>query len=119
MPEGLPPAAVVPPPGQDAADAAAAARRALRVQMLATEHWSLLATRSLSWNEAFSRASMFLSLLSGAVVALALVAQAVQRHRGTVDVGRSPLGGARFDIVIDGPGENPPSPTGVTTVGTA
>ena len=44
--------------------------------MLATEHWSLLATRSLSWNEAFSRAGMFLSLLSGATVALALVAQA-------------------------------------------
>jgi len=44
--------------------------------MLATEHWSLLATRSLSWNEAFARAGMFLSLLSGAVVALALVAQA-------------------------------------------
>lgn len=43
--------------------------------MLATEHWSLLATRSLSWNEAFARASMFLSLLTGSVVALALVAQ--------------------------------------------
>lgn len=49
---------------------------ALRLQILTTEHWSLLSTRSLSWNEAFSRASMFLSVLSGAVVALALVAQA-------------------------------------------
>jgi hypothetical protein len=62
------------PPQATTGDANAA--RALRVQMLATEHWSLLATRSLSWNEAFARASMFLSLLSGAVVALALVAQA-------------------------------------------
>lgn len=53
-----------------------AATRALRVQILATEHWSLLATRSLSWNEAFARAGMFLTLLSGAIVALALVAQA-------------------------------------------
>jgi len=53
-----------------------AAARALRVQMLATEHWSLLATRSLSWNESFARAGMFLTLLSGAIVALALVAQA-------------------------------------------
>jgi len=44
--------------------------------MLTTEHWSLLATRSMSWNEAFSRAAMFLSVLSGATVALALVAQA-------------------------------------------
>lgn len=49
---------------------------AMRLQILTTEHWSLLATRALSWNEAFSRASMFLAALSGAVVALALVAQA-------------------------------------------
>lgn len=49
---------------------------ALLLQMLTTEHWSLLSTRSLSWNEAFSRATMFLSVLSGAVVALALVAGA-------------------------------------------
>ncbi|TMD27422.1 MAG: hypothetical protein E6I94_09555 [Chloroflexi bacterium] len=49
---------------------------ATRLQVLATEHWSLLATRTLSWNESFSRAGMFLSVLSGAVIALALVAQA-------------------------------------------
>jgi hypothetical protein len=48
---------------------------AMRLQILTTEHWSLLSTRALSWNEAFSRATMFLSLLSGAIVALALVAQ--------------------------------------------
>jgi hypothetical protein len=53
-----------------------AAAKALRIQILATEHWSLLATRSLSWNESFARAGMFLTLLSGATVALALVAQA-------------------------------------------
>lgn len=47
---------------------------AVRLQVLATEHWSLLSTRALSWNEAFSRATMFLSAVSGAVVALALVA---------------------------------------------
>src|SRR5438105_3896245 len=52
------------------------ARRSHRIQILATEHWSLLATRSLSWSESFSRASMFLTLLSGAIVALAFVAQA-------------------------------------------
>jgi hypothetical protein len=60
----------------DPVAAEVAALRALRVQMLATEHWSLLATRSLSWNESFARAGMFLTLLSGAVVSLALVAQA-------------------------------------------
>ena len=49
---------------------------AMRLQILSTEHWSLLATRSLAWNEVFSRAGMFLSALSGSIVALALVAQA-------------------------------------------
>ena len=49
---------------------------AVRVQILATEHWSLLATRGMTWNEIFSRATMFLTVLSAAVVALALVAQA-------------------------------------------
>jgi hypothetical protein len=83
MPEGLPPSVVLPAGVSDGA-ADAAARRALRVQMLATEHWSLLATRSLSWNEAFARASMFLSLLSGATVALALVAQATSFGEGFV-----------------------------------
>ena len=48
---------------------------AVRVQILATEHWSLLATRQLAWTEAFTRASIFLTVLSAAVVGLALVAQ--------------------------------------------
>ena len=46
-----------------------------RLQILSTEHWSLLASRSLAWSESFNRAAMFLATLSGAVVALALVAQ--------------------------------------------
>jgi hypothetical protein len=49
---------------------------AARLQILATEHWSLLATRSLTYNEALSRVTIFLAILSGAVIALALVAQA-------------------------------------------
>lgn len=44
--------------------------------LLATEHWSLLGTRSLAWNEAFSRTTVFLNVLSASVVALALVADA-------------------------------------------
>jgi hypothetical protein len=48
----------------------------VKLQILATEHWSLLASRSLAWTEAFSRANMFISALSGAVVALALAVQA-------------------------------------------
>lgn len=57
---------------------------AMRLQILATEHWSLLASRSLAWNESFSRAGMFLSTLSGAIVALALVAQASAFGEGFV-----------------------------------
>lgn len=60
------------------------ALRGQRIQILATEHWNLLATRSLSWSESFSRAGMFLTVLSGAVVALALVAQATQFGQGFV-----------------------------------
>jgi hypothetical protein len=47
---------------------------ALRLQILSTEHWSLLSSRSLAWNESFARAGMYLSTLSGGMVALALVA---------------------------------------------
>ena len=43
---------------------------------LSTEHWGLLGTRSMVWNEAFSRVSTFLNALSASVVALALVADA-------------------------------------------
>lgn len=50
---------------------------ARQAQLLATEHWSLLATRSMSWNEAFSRTGMFLSTLSAATVALALAGPAM------------------------------------------
>jgi hypothetical protein len=48
----------------------------MRLQILSTEHWSLLASRNLAWNESFSRAGIFLTALSGSIVALALVAQA-------------------------------------------
>ena len=46
------------------------------LQILTTEHWSLLAARNLVYTEAMSRTSIFVAALSGAVVALALVAQA-------------------------------------------
>jgi hypothetical protein len=45
----------------------------IRLQILSTEHWSLLASRGLAWNESFTRASMFLSTLSGSIVALSLI----------------------------------------------
>jgi hypothetical protein len=49
---------------------------ALRAQILAAEHWSLLATRSTIWQEIFSRTGTFLTILSATVVALSLVVQA-------------------------------------------
>jgi hypothetical protein len=48
------------------------------LQILSTEHWSLLASRSMTWNESFSRTGLFLSVLSASVVALGLVGGATQ-----------------------------------------
>jgi len=54
------------------------------LQILTTEHWSLLSSRSLGYTEAMSRAALFIAALSGAVVALALVAQATDFGDGFV-----------------------------------
>jgi hypothetical protein len=54
------------------------------LQILTAEHWSLLASRSMGYTEAMSRASIFVAALSGAVVALALVAQATDFGDGFV-----------------------------------
>ena len=62
------------PPG--IGEAGGGSPAALRLQVLATEHWGLLATRSLAWTESFTRAGMFLTTLTGSIVALALIAQA-------------------------------------------
>src|SRR3989440_2621336 len=62
-----------PAPRLGDAEPTAGASPAMRLQILSTEHWSLLASRSLAWNESFSRAGMFLTTLSGAIVALGLV----------------------------------------------
>ncbi|HEX7265360.1 MAG TPA: hypothetical protein VF383_14385 [Candidatus Dormibacteraeota bacterium] len=67
--------AEIPPTRPDAGAAG-------KLQILATEHWSLLATRALTYNELLSRVTIFLSILSGALIALALVAQA--DHFGSV-----------------------------------
>ena len=77
---GAEPAPTPAPSGSDAAGEGLPP--AVRLQILSTEHWSLLASRSLAWNESFSRAGMFLSTLSGAIVALALVAQATEFGEG-------------------------------------
>ncbi|CAN7482962.1 hypothetical protein [Knoellia sp. LjRoot47] len=43
--------------------------------MLATEHWSLLGTRSMTWSEIMSRISILLTVVSALLVVLALFAQ--------------------------------------------
>ena len=63
-----------PPAGGQAANDAVTPT--MRLQILSNEHWGLLASRSLAWNESFSRTAMFLTTVSGAIIALALVAQA-------------------------------------------
>jgi hypothetical protein len=48
----------------------------VRAQLLATEHWSLLATRGTTWSEVMSRITIHLTVSSAALVVLALVVQA-------------------------------------------
>ena len=65
---------VTMPPSLDGVDATANSPHA---QFLATEHWSLLATRSMTWTEIFSRTGTYLTVLSATVIALSLVANAM------------------------------------------
>ena len=48
----------------------------VRAQILATEHWSLLGSRASTQSEVLTRISMFLTLVSAALVGIALVGQA-------------------------------------------
>ncbi|WP_431278384.1 hypothetical protein [Leifsonia poae] len=50
---------------------------AVRAQLLATEHWSLLASRSTTQSEVLTRISIFLTLTSAGLVSLALAGQAM------------------------------------------
>ena len=59
---------------------------ALRIQILATEHWSLLASRSTTQSEVLTRIAMFLTFVSASLLSLALVGQ---RHAGSPATSRS------------------------------
>lgn len=50
----------------------------VRAQLLATEHWGLLASRSTTQGEVLTRISMFLTFTSASVVSVALVGQATR-----------------------------------------
>jgi hypothetical protein len=54
------------------------------LDILTTEHWSLLSTRSLGYQEMVGRATIFVGVLSGTVIALALLAQATRFGRATL-----------------------------------
>ncbi|TDL36301.1 hypothetical protein [Arthrobacter nitrophenolicus] len=51
---------------------------AVRAQLLATEHWGLLASRSTTQSEVLTRISMFLTFTSASIVSVALVGQATR-----------------------------------------
>lgn len=51
---------------------------AVRAQLLATEHWSLLASRSTTQGEVLTRISMFLTFTSASLLSVALVGQATK-----------------------------------------
>ncbi|MFF2369515.1 hypothetical protein [Agromyces sp. NPDC058110] len=80
----------VPSPGEGDDDRSAAAsddrlrgatgltdaQKSLRAQMLATEHWSLLASRSTTQSEVLTRIAIFLTLVSAGLVTLGVLGNA-------------------------------------------
>lgn len=61
-----------------AATAQPASSPSIRAQLLATEHWSLLASRSTTQGEVLTRISMFLTFTSASLLSVALVGNATQ-----------------------------------------
>jgi hypothetical protein len=69
------------PPASESAPGAGGltdAQRSLRAQLLATEHWSLLASRSTTQSEVLTRIAIFLTLVSAGLLALGLLGNATQ-----------------------------------------
>ena len=54
------------------------AQRSLRAQLLATEHWSLLASRSTTQSEVLTRIAIFLTLVSAGLLTLGVLGNATQ-----------------------------------------
>jgi hypothetical protein len=68
--EGQPVVRIPAAPASPAADPLADPRA---MQILSTEHWSLLSARSLAYNEAFARAGMFLTFLSASLIVIGFI----------------------------------------------
>ena len=104
MDEGLSPRAQEPrrPLDPGAAQGLAAlptdgSRDSLALQVLSTEHFSLLTHRSLAYNEAFTRVGMFLTFLSMSFVAMALLSGAMPIGADFLVIATVVLG---FDLII-------------------
>lgn len=82
MPTPATPIDPAKPPTADSRNAGLDDPRALGI--LTTEHWSLLSTRTLGYQEMFGRATIFVAVLSGTIIALALLAQATHFGRETL-----------------------------------
>jgi hypothetical protein len=104
MDEGLSPRGLEPrrpvTPARDAAHAPLGSdetRAGLEMQILSTEHFSLLTQRSLVYNEAFTRVGMFLTFLSMSLVALALLSGALAETGDLLIIAVIVLG---FDLIV-------------------
>ena len=104
MDEGLSPRAQEPRRPLDAAGSWGIAalpddgsRDSVALQILSTEHFSLLTHRSLAYNEAFTRVGMFLTFLSMSFVALALLSGAMPISADFLVISAIVLG---FDLLI-------------------
>ena len=71
MSAGADPSTTLPPPDP----VNSSEQRALAVQILTTEHFTLQSARAAATMESSSRSALFLTVLSAALVALALAAQ--------------------------------------------
>ncbi|KQP70994.1 hypothetical protein ASF40_03985 [Microbacterium sp. Leaf288] len=64
--------------GADGGEAASDAALARRLQILATEHWGLLAARSTAQSEVLTRITIYLTLVSAGLVTIGLLGQATR-----------------------------------------
>jgi hypothetical protein len=63
---------------EETGDARSDAALARRLQILATEHWGLLAARSTAQNEVLTRIGIYLTLVSAGLVTIGLLGQATE-----------------------------------------
>jgi hypothetical protein len=80
-PAGASAQSVGPPTSEASPPGTGSVVPSVRAQLLATEHWSLLATRSTTQSEVLSRITTFLMLVSASIVSLALIGQATRFDR--------------------------------------